>query len=56
MLSLLLLIFLGTVFFLIFKFTVAFIAIMVIIAGYNNNYYTRVCLAGNIVSPESIGL
>ena len=33
MLSLLLLIFLGTVFFLIFKFTVAFIAIMVIIAG-----------------------
>ena len=33
MLSLLLLIFLGTVFFLIFKFTVAFTAIMVIIAG-----------------------
>ena len=33
MLSLLLLIFLGTVFFLIFKFTVAFTAILAIIAG-----------------------
>ena len=50
--SALLLIFLLLVFFFIFKFTAALVAIVGNSYWDNNNHYTRMRLAGNIVLPK----